>query len=56
MDAERRIAAGNRVNGTLVALRRRRNVSTATLVASSQLVVGRRRCYTAAKRMKAEEE
>ena len=28
MDAERRIAAGNKVNGALAALMRRRNVST----------------------------
>ena len=33
MDAERRIAAGNRVNGDLAALMSRRNVSTAAHLA-----------------------
>ena len=34
MDVERHIAVGNRVNGASAALKRRRNVSTAALVAS----------------------
>ena len=33
MDVERRIAAGNKVNGALAALMRRRNVSTASRLA-----------------------
>ena len=33
MDVERRIAAGNRVNGPLAALMRRRNLSTAARLA-----------------------
>ena len=33
MDVERRIAAGNKVNGALAALMRRRNVSTAARLA-----------------------
>ena len=52
MDVEKRVAAGNKVNGALVALMRRRNVSTAarllpytmpTLLYGSETWVYRRR-------------
>ena len=39
MDVERRIAAGNRVNGALAALMRRRNVSTAARLAVHNAVL-----------------
>ena len=39
MDVERRIAAGNRVNGALAALMRRRNVSTAAHLAVHNAVM-----------------
>ena len=48
MDAERRVAAGNKVNAALAALMRRRNVSTAARLATMQCWY--RRCYKAAKR------
>ena len=47
MDVKRRIAAGNKVNGALVALMRWRNVST---TAFSAVHNAGRLCYTAAKR------
>ena len=39
MEVERRIAAGNRVNGALAALMRRRNVSTAARLAVHNAVL-----------------
>ena len=39
MDVERRIAAGNKVNGALAALMRRRNVSTAAPLAVHNAVL-----------------
>ena len=39
MDVERRIAAGNRVNGTLAALMRQRNVSTGARLAVHNAVL-----------------
>ena len=48
MDAERRIAAGNKINGALAALMRRRNVSTAARLAV-HIQCWYQRCYTAAK-------
>ena len=39
MDEERRIAAGNRVNGALAALMRRQNVSTAVRLAVHDAVL-----------------
>ena len=50
MDVERLIAAGNKVNGALAALMRRRNVSTAARLAVP-MQCWYRRCYTAAKRV-----
>ena len=45
MDVERRITAGNRVNGTLIALMRRRNVSTAAQMAVHNAVFAAKREY-----------
>ena len=39
MDMERRVAAGNKVNGALAALMRRRNVSTAACLAVHNAVL-----------------
>ena len=39
MDVERRIAAGNKVNGALAALMRRRNISTAARLAVHNAVL-----------------
>ena len=45
MDVERRIAAGNKVNGALAALMRRRNVSTAAHLAVPNAVLVPRLLY-----------
>ena len=51
MDVEGRIAAGNKVNGALAALTRRRYVSTgARFAVHNAVLYGVKRCYTAAKR------
>ena len=45
MDLERRIAAGNKVNGALDVLMRRPNVSTAARLAVHNVVLVRKREY-----------